>query len=413
MNFKKLGFTGIATLLLLTACTGTFESPDPVLLVTGYQAAAGPRVALIRDNLTLSLERLAFLPASVRPLPAPSVDYDVVDRERARGSLVVLSRSLTNGVTGAPGYLTTFSLTGIDPANPVAFAQQGDVQTISDFIPVPTSLQNQTLIFCPNRLQVTQGGDYAAVLNVPSLCGLPLPPFIDILDLQGERLLARLGGVSGGGLYLSQNVVQDLLYYATPEAGSLQLQRATLPQPGQLFGPDDIVDSVPVVAVPVPAGQNDAVDLGRAGAATEERLVFLFRNSLRNVLGFGVGGTAQVGPLVDTAGDNASVIPNDARSTEATFVLSVPRAGVVTYVPPPSESDTFDQESARVVAVNAVIQATRNFIYFVANQQVALFDLSAYDMGDPLPDPIPITVSQLTAPSFITWAQSAPQAATP
>ena len=399
----------------LTACTGTTELPSPVLLVTGYQDATGAKVALVRDNLRVSASRLAFLPASVRTLPAPAVSYDVVDRERARSSLVVLSRTPTTTASSATGYLTSFSLNGIDPLDPAAFVQQGAAQTINDFTVVPRALIGQVLVFCPSRLQVTQGGDYAAVLNQPELCGLQEPAFIDILDLRSTRLLARLtgvGGVSSSGLYLSQNPAQDLLYYATLEAGGLRLQRATLPRPGQVFGLDDTVISVPVVAVPRPAGQNDAVDLQRAGADTEERLVVLFRNSLVDVTRFGA--TGQVGQLVATPPNNAQVIRDDRRSTESTFILSTPRTGIFTYLPPPSESGTLDQQSARVVATDAVIVPIRNLIYFVGvspqiGPVVSLFDLSAYSVGNLLPNPTPLSVPQLTAPSFVTWAQSVPR----
>ncbi len=411
------GFFAVATLLLLAACTGTSEPLTPTLLVTGYGGTSDPKVALIRDDLSVTPTRLAFLPESVRPLSAPSVAYDVVDRERARSALVVLSRNAAKVTDGAGDFLTTFSLTGIDPEAPAAFAQRGDV-ALGDFEVVPRPLQGQLLAFCPTRVQVTQGGDYAAVLNEPSICGLQAPPFIDILDLRGTRLLERIGGVSRSGLYLSQGATQDLLYYATPEAGVLRLRRSTLPRPGQLFGPDDTVANVPVVAFTPPRGETDAVDLQSAGADTEERLVFLFRDSLVNITGF--SGTGQAGGIIDTARDNASVIRNDKRSTEGTFILSTPGAGVFTFVPPPSEDETLDRESARVIATGAVIEPTRNLVYFVADprataqgENVTLFNLNDYEVGDPLSDLGRVSVPQLTRPTFVTWAQSAPRRATP
>ncbi len=409
---------------LLGACTGSFEAPNPVLLVTGYRDATGAKVALIRDdpNPRVRNNRLTFLPQSVRTLPAPAVSYDVVDRERARSALVVLSRRPINGPTGSDGFLTTFSLTGIDPNSPVAFAKRSEVK-VNDFQPV-TRLINP--IFCASRLQVSQGGDYAAVLNTPSLCGLQAQPFIDILDLRNSRLLERLtdvNGVSSSGFYLSQNVTQDLLYYATTPSGSLELQRAVLPRPGQQFGVNDTVEHTPVISVRTPPGQSDARELQRAGSSTEERLVFLFRNSLVNVTNFGIGGTARVSPVTDTLRDNAFVVRDDARRLDATFILSTPQTGVFTYLPPPSEGNT-EQANARVRAVDAVAEPTQDLIYFVIGSEavpknVALFSVGAYNPGDPLPNPASdaLAVPQLSAPSFVTWTRAAipitPQRLTP
>ena len=415
----------VAALLGLAACTGTQELPNPVLLVTGYQTPAqGGRVALIRDSLNPNPDRLDFLQNSDRSLLAPPVGYDIVNRERARSSLVVLSRSTSFGPRGGRGYIETFSLNGIDPANPVNFAKQAQTETsLILFEIVPPELQNpdgdpsKELPFCPTKIQVTQGGDYAAVLNVPSLCGLTLLPFIDILDLRGARLLERFDGVSSSGLYLSQSATQDLLYYATPEAGSLRLRRAILPRPGQLFGPNDTIETEAVVAVPLPAGEPDAVDLQRAGTGTDERLVFLFRDSLYNVTGFGIGGTAEAGDPTETPPDSARVIRDDARTTEGTLLLSLPRTGVFSLVPPLVE-DTTDLETSRVRAVDAVVERTQNLIYFVIGsealeQNVALFDLSAFDTGGSFPNPTPFAVPELTLPSFVTWAQAVPQASAP
>ena len=413
LTVRTLSYAAIVALTaLLGACTGSYEAPNPILLVTGYQDATGAKVALIRDNPSPNARnnRLAFLPQSIRTLPAPAVSYDVVDRERARSAVVVLSRSPQNTPSGSTGFLTTFSLTGIDPNSPAAFAKRSEV-TLNTFQPV-TVIPNP--IFCADRIQVSQGGDFAAVLNTPSLCGLQAQPFIDILDLRNSRLLERLtdvNGVSSSGFYLSQNVTQDLLYYAVTTSGSLELRRAVLPRPGQQFGINDTVESTPVISVRTPPGQNDARDLQRAGSGPEERLVFLFRDSLVNVTNFGVGSTARVSPVTDTRRDNAFVIRDDARRTDATFVLSTPQTGVFTYVPPPG--DDTEQASARVRAVDAVIEPTQDLIYFVIGSEavernVALFSIGAYDPGDPLPNPASdaFAVPQLTAPSFVTWTRA-------
>lgn len=411
-------------LLFLVACTGSTEAPNPVLLVVGFDSApnaTGAEVGLVRDDLSQSQTRLTFLPGSVRTLAAPATAYDVVDRAGARSSLVVLSRSDTPGTGSETGTLTTFRLTGIDPTDPVAFAQTA-VAVINDFTPVPPTLQNRTLEFCPKLLQVTQGGDYAAVLHDPSLCGLQLPPFIDVLDLRGSRLLQRLQGVGGtispSGFYLAQSATDDLLYYATRVAGGLRLQRATLPRPGQSFPPNGEVNLAvtPVEGnVAIPTGQSDALDLQRSGSDIAERLVFLFRDSLRSVTDFSA--EAEVSDAVRTANNNARVVRDDRRELQGTFILSVPSANTLTFIPPPDDLSAVSPEAtASRRALDATFEPTQSIMYFVGagedtppRPQVSLLPLASFDPGDDLPDLRPVTILQLTNPSFITYAQAVTQ----
>jgi hypothetical protein len=409
----------LSTLLLsvaLSACTGTFEPANPVLLVVGYGEGDEGRVALIEDSFGESgpaEDRLEFLEDSVRMLPAPAVAYDVTDRERARGRLVVLSREAA--VAGsATGYLTFFSLRGVDPASPTAFVQTAMFTISTD--PEDVEIVPDTLIspqFCPSSVQVTQSGAFAAVLNEPALCGGSGLPSIDIFELpdpqdpQGEqiRLLQRIERVAeGGAIYLSQSAAQDLLYYAVNVPGNLRLQRAVLPRPGSFFTDDDRVIVEPVATVETTTG-NDLVDVGRAGTAAEERLVLLFEDSLVSVTGF--TGSGEAGEAIDTPPNNAGIIRDDRRVVDGTLILGTPAAQRFSYVPPSTEADILGPESARVIAVDATIEPTYGFVYFVADQTVSLFDLNSYDIGDPL-RVVPLPVLELTDPTFVTWTQSVP-----
>lgn len=397
----------------LSACTGTFEEPNPILLVTGYQDAAGSHVALIRDTFGPSeanTNRLRFLPDSVRPLSAPAVSYDVVDRGGTRNSLVVLSRTPTVNGTST-GYLTFFSLSGIDPDSPADFDETRE-RVISPAVQVvPETLVNPK--FCPSSVQVTQTGAYAAVLNEPELCRLGGQPSVDIFDLQSQpiRLLQRINRVAGGGIYLSQSSTQDALFYATNESRSLRVQRAILPRPGQTFGPDDTVTVEQVVDVTSTTG-NDFVDLGLSGIPGDERLVMLFERSLVTITDFTGTGTAS--EPVDTPPNNARVIRDDLRGTEATLILGTPAAQRFSYVLPSTSEEELEPESADVRAVDAVIEPAYGFVYFLTGGregQISLFDLNSYDPGDTLPDPAPFDLEppiNLANPSFITWAQSVP-----
>lgn len=400
-------------IVTLGACTGTFEEGNPVLLVVGYGDNNGSRVALIEDRFSATGvvdNRLEFLESSVQALPAPAVSYDVTDRERARGTLVVLSREQPAGGS-ATGYLSFFSLQGIDPETPTAFSPRRAPLTISPAtVAVPDTVPNPQ--FCPGSVQVTQSGAFATVLNEPGLCGSSGRPSIDIFDLQGTqlRLLQRITSSSGsflagGGIYVSQSAAQDLLYYAVNVPGNLRLQRAVLPRPGSDFGGDDTVAVAAVATVRTTAG-NAFVDLGRAGTPAEERLIVLFEDTLVSVTGF--TGTGEAGEEVETPPNNARVIRDDRREVDATLILGTPAARRFSYLPPPSEAEGDEGlESARVDAVDATTEPTYGFVYFVADRQVSLFDLNSYDTDETL-RAAPNAVPELTAPTFVTWTQSVP-----
>lgn len=394
--------------LALGACTGTSEPLNPVLLVTGLEGAAGPQVALIRDSFGAtgaSDERLTFLSESTRPLPAPAVSYDVVDREGTRGALVVLSRA--DPVAGAAtGYLNFFALSGIDPNDPATFRQTRQLSLEPDEVEFVDTVIDPR--FCPSGVQVTQTGAFAAVLNEPRLCGSNQNPFLDILALGGEqvRVLERLSNVAGGGIYLGQGAAQDLLYYAVNAPNSLQLRRAVMPRPGSSFDQNDnlIVQDVTAVTANT-ARQGNFVDLGRAGAPGNERLVVLFERALVNVTNF--TGEGVTGEPIATERNNAQVIRNDQRDTDATFFLSTPEAQRFSFLPP--AGGTPQLQNASVRATDAVIEPTYDFIYFVADGVVSLFDLRSFRAGTELPDPRPLPeIPQLLSPSFVTWTQSVP-----
>ena len=403
-------------LLLLAACTGSTEPPNPVLLVVGYEDATGAKVGLVRDSLVPGQNRLTFLGNSVRSLPIPVADYDIVDREGGRNALVVLSRARETSITGSRGTLTTFRLTGIDPTNPANFVQQSTLElNVATFEPVPTTL-GLNPVFCPKRVQVTQSGNYAAVLNDPSLCGLQALPFIDILDLQGSRLLERLtnvGGLSASNLYLAQGASEDLLYFAAREAGSLELRRATMPRPGQTFGPNDRIPVTDITNVRIASGQNDALDLQRSGSGAEERLVFLYRDSLISVTGFSSEEEVEE-PVATGDRTNAFVLRDDERSLEGTFILSIPDDNTLTFIPPPASLETVNLEAtASFGAVGATFEPVRDNAYFALPGQVAVLPLASFSSGDDIPDLRPEPFPQLTNPSFITFAQAVPPTAVP
>lgn len=432
----------LATCLLalpLSACTGSFEDPDPVLLVTGFQRVSGTtatnHVGLISDNLNLDSDTLAarfdFLTDSVRNLPAPAVSYDITNRENARNTLIVLSRGLNEDDNPATppysSFLSFFSINQIKVDNPVDFKRPPGRTTdtnINDIDAVPEDFPNRTAPFyCPSEVQVTRGGNYAAVLNVPRLCGVNAAQFIDVLALDGTpRLLGRINNVASGenpgaagGIYVSQGSAEDILYYAVRSPSSLTLNALTLPRPGQQFGPDDRLPTAQVVASVRNRAEDGAfVDLGVSGQSGSDQLAVLSTRGLAYVSSYSSDGEATE-PVGTLENDNARLIRDDLRQTDATLVLALPEANRFSYFPASFTTDedgdlVSDEVRGSVAAVDAVIESNNGYVYFVANGLVSLFDLQSYDTGDDL-ETQALTVSELTNPTFVTWAQALPTTA--
>jgi hypothetical protein len=412
--------------LALSACTGSSETPTPVLLVVGFQREADDsltnHIGLIRDSLDQSSTRFDFLTASVRDLPQPPRAYDLTNREDARNTVVVLSRAQDPDLETDvfESYLSFFSLSRIDADNPVRFSRtRDDFNFHSEALEiVPNNFPNPDApVFCPSKVQVTQDGTYAAVLNVPSLCGAGAAQnFIDVFDLRvNGRLLQRLPNVASGGLYMSQGSGADILYYASDTPNSLTLSAATMPRPSQTFEEDDRLSiRTNVASVDRAVRQGQFVDMGLSGTAGSDKLALLFGQAFAYVSGYTAEGGQAEGPVETDDNDNARLIRDDKRRTSATLVLSTPRGGRFSYFPLSfSTGDDNDPLSGEVqdnvTAVDAVINADVGLVYFVSTGRVSLFDLSSYVTGDDLSTtPFEEGLEALTLPNFVTWVQAAP-----
>jgi len=401
MNPKRLA---LLSALLLGACTGSFEAQTPVLLVVGYEDATGGKLALVLDTFGsegASEDRLEFLPDSVRTLPASPVAYDVVNRAGIRSEVAGLSRE--DAPTGSTAYLSFFSLSRIDPENPAAF-RETESFLVNEFDPVPGTIIDPR--FCPVDVQVTQTGAYAALLNDEQVCGIGRGVSIDILDLRRGRLLERITEPAApllpGGFYLQQTPTQDLLYYAVRDPGGVRVRQVTLPRPGAVV--EDELPKRNVASLNVSLNRQPFRDLGLVGNVqnpVQARLVTLFDESF-----FELGdytGTPEVGEPVETPGDNRELILDDTLSTDATLILGANR---FSYFPPDAEGEE-DGESTFVEAVDAVVEPTFGFVYFVLSEEISIFDLRTYTPGADL-DIAPFPVVGITDPSFITWTQALP-----
>lgn len=401
---------------LLSACTGTTEPGNPVLLVVGQQDGAASEVVLIEDTFAergATPDRFAFVEGSARALPAPAVAYDVVDRSTTRSELVVLSRG-TPQAGGAPAQLTFFALSGLNPDNPEAFVQTRQLE-LADLEVFAQNLPNPT--FCPTNVQVTQNGLYAAVLNNPQVCGgNVIGTSVDILDLAGGRLLERITGrVEPGQLYLNQTPGQDLLYYALEFPGRITVQEATMPRPGESFSEGYTTSKRPLVTINTDIRWGSLQDLGVASGGTSgsARLVALFEETLVNVPDY-LGTTPQPDAPIATPTGNRLLIRDDTLETQASLILSAPQSNRFSYLPPPQGGAAPSVVSGFVRAEAAVIQRSSGsgsgFVYFASSTpgaQLSLFDLSGYREGGDL-NATPFAVPEVTQPNFVTWVQSVP-----
>lgn len=439
---RTLVLTFALLALLLASCTGSYEAPNPVLLITNIPRVAADgtptnALGIIRDSLNTDQAtrkgRFTFLPGSERSLPAPPQSFDITNRANARNTLVVLSRASAQAATTPLSYLSFFNIAGLDgsESDPTVAGFTNDRElSLNEAVIVPRNFPTNP-IFCPSKVQVSQGGNYAAVLNVPQLCGYgPSQNFIDIFDLSGvgqARLLQRINGVAEGGLYVSQSSSDDVLYYATKTAGSLSLLRVSLPRPGQAFGPDDTLGTTfPVATIRDQLAQGNFVDFGVAGEAGGERLVALFGNALAYVTGYTGEGTSTV---VGTAGsDNAVILRDDQLRTSEALVLGTPSAARLSVFP--STFTTGDgsaiesgERRARVYASTGTIEPNNGYAYFAGTgpnsaPSVSLLDLDAYSTGT-TPNVQPyiegldglIPAGSSWSPALLTWAQSLPPAA--
>jgi hypothetical protein len=407
---------------LLGACTGTTEPGNPVLLIVGQGDTEASEVILVEDTFAVrgaTEDRFAFVEGSARPLPAPAVAYDVVDRTTTRRELVVLSRG-TPQAGGAPAQLTFFALSGLNAANSGAFTQTRQL----DFAELEILPNLPTPSFCPVDVQVTHNGLYAAVLNNPQVCGgNVINASVDILDLAGGRLLERVaGGVLPAGLYLNQTPAEDLLLFAVSAPGRINVQAATLPRPGASFAPGDSLEQRTLTTFQARLQQGPLQDLGVAGGAPTTgaaRLVALFDEALINVPNY-LGATPQPDAPIATRTGNRRLIRDDTLRTQATLILGAPQSNRFSFVPPPQQGAAPTPADGFVRAEAAVIQESggsgSGFVYFASSlsgAQLSVFDLRGYREGA-TPSAVPFAVPEIAQPSFITWVQAAPaQPSTP
>ncbi len=243
-------------LVTLVGCTGTSEPRPPTLLVVGAAPGGQPQLLLVEDVSATAPRgepRLEVLTGAARDLLAPAVALDLEDRSGDRHAAWVLVRSVT-GPGGTPpvtAHLQRFTVAGIDPANPVAFAEDTTVRltlTEPGGTGVLDGLSLTSPVTCPVALQVDRAGEHAVVLDDPSRCGsadhaelwlVPLEPGGVPLALQGTNDVAALPA------YLDQRGTDQVVYFLVDGIGSTHVYRHVIGEGSS--------ERLPALDVPEPA----------------------------------------------------------------------------------------------------------------------------------------------------------------
>ena len=436
---KRHLISGLALMVLLGACTGTSESGVPVLLVVGYQDdvnnGAEGKIGLVNDTFGIagpSPDRLSFIEGSSRDLPATPLAYDITDRSNSRDSLVVLSRndSSANGTGGNLAFLSFFNLSSVDPDDPTSFEATRDDVALNTQVDTTNPDLPLNLQFCPVDVQISDSGRYAALLHDGEPCNIRGLQAVDIIDLQPTSatpetpvLLERFDvQVVPASFYLRQEqpgAADNRLYYLTNVPTGVQINEVTLPSESASNpeiittpGPGETSDVRTVVSVPT--DNQEVEDLGlvftQGDANTGDLvLVTLFDESFVPINNFANTGVDTVpgptrGERVSTIEQSRQLITDDFFQAENLYILGEDEFAVHQNVTSEAE------DTADIVAADAVYEPNNRFIFFVSNQTVRLFDPTQFqaDQGE-ITDDIeftPFSIAELANPVFVTWIQA-------
>lgn len=373
----------LALLLALVACTGTFELRPPILLAVTFDDG-GPQIALVRDNFATEAagtpRELSFLDASRRPLPAPAVALDAVDRGGDRSVLTVLSRE-----TAAPHTATLrgFTLEGVDPADPTAFAlDDAYTRDLTDLLRSQPELPDDA-DYCLVDLQISRTGRYLALLEDRSVCGAGASVAVYVVDLDDDTLVTAVDTeeLIPAGLHLDQS--DDSLYFVVEGVANATLERIR-------------VESGERTVVADLTGQ-DQVDLGRVAAPLGEEGTRLVALSASEFQAIDDGATpAEVGPERDSEAGATALIGDPFALSRQLFSLGASRFTVH------NDLDAEGGRSATLAASGGTFQPEELFVYLATEARIFIFD-ALVDDGDGPPILAPFALPELIDPGPIAW----------
>ncbi|MEM6427863.1 MAG: hypothetical protein AAF708_01390 [Deinococcota bacterium] len=401
---KKSLLIGLVGLFIgLAGCTGTIDPALEILLVTAYgENAAGAEVAIIQDlTATGGTEDFQRIEESRRPLLAPPIDYDIVDRLNRRTELAVLVRILdTNNLAT----IMFFNLEGLSADDTSAFSenidrrivvQLGDDEGLTvdeDVSPAPDS-------FCPVAVQVGSDGRYIALLNDQSECGSNDPDAIDIIDLDTRTIIAHIQDPLITTAFFLDQVEsrggdQDSLYYFEEVAGEPELRRLDIPEDGD----DDEPEPTDLDITVESDSGDEIVDFGPIG---DDFLVLREQSFIVIPNQGGALSEPDEDDAVDTSNDSEDIVLDDFRAADEVIILSDTELTV--------HSSVLDEDENDISLRNAVgvIDPLNEFAYLLSDGRIARFDLFTYDGEDIDSDNYrSFVVDNLPQPVFAIWVQA-------
>lgn len=387
---------------LLSGCTGTSEDPLEVLFVVAYGTTAAEAGIAIVEDVTAAggSDDFIIVPNSRRPLPAPPVDYDIVDRLNQRSELVVLSRVLdtTNNLAN----VLFFNIEELSPNDPVTFQESRPRLVINlNNLAIAAGVSPAPSSFCPVALQVDSDGRYIALLNDQSQCASTDPDAINLIDLDasgGPTIVAHIQDpIITTAFFLEQDKSRggdrDSLYYFEEVAGQPELQRLDMPENND----DEPEPSSLDITIESRSG-NEIVDFG---GVFEDYLVLRERSFIVIPNQGGALSQPDESDAVATSSNSRRAVFDDFRRTQALLILSDSRLTVHQSILDEDENDIFLQNAI------GVIDPLNEFAYLFGTGRVSRFDLFTYD-GDEIDSDNyrNFRVDDLPTPAFAIWVQA-------
>jgi len=381
----------IALCLLLNACTGTQEVGVARLIV---MASGGDTnsLRLAQDQFfsdRSAANRFEFL--KELNLPASPIAYDLSDRNGTRETLVIVSQNETDT------FLSFVQLNDINPEAPDAFSFSRDSLSLASLL-----AEDDSRVFAPVRLQVSQSGRYLAMTNE-----LGTQNAIDVIDLEatgGPELLERFSDrIVTSNLYLDQREQSNRLFFFTEEASGAVLKYFNLPNLNAIS-----------TEFTLPNSQSN---LPKDLSLINGQLIALQENSF-TIISDPLG-EPSAEAAISTVSTALSITPSNSETLPNLLILSATELGA-------HRSSMSELETVSLSVLAGTIEPLGGFAYFLSNgsNPIRLFDVQTFNGNNdtavdrlvqsyPIIDSVSEEAINIENAVFITWAISNPPAVLP
>ncbi|MDZ7801546.1 MAG: hypothetical protein U5K81_12240 [Trueperaceae bacterium] len=377
---SRAAWAVLALAALASACTGTSEEGDPVLLVV----ADGASLALVQDSFGLgergSDRTLQWLgnahtfasagPEGVRDLAAARTTGPAASAVR----LFALVRT-----TDGDDVVRTFDASDVDPDDPSTLSPLGGATDLSGVVQADGSFGEP---LCSRALDVSADGSWLALLHDPSACDLDGFPRIVLIDVPAQEVAFATSASAPVAPVAPVFAADDAgIWYLDPGDTNARARFEPLPENGG----DARELSLPNVT--------DPVGMARGGLG-------LVVASATTVASFDPG--SEDDPTVaDSADDLTDVI--DTRPVPTAAILAISDAEAVLHPNVAADADAFVRESLAVSAPAAATLDPNVFAFLVAPGAISVLDLLGVTPEDDGLNERRFSVPELDAPQAVTW----------